>query len=277
MEDKVQILVNRYFEVFSHRDPRLFTDFLVDGYTKTTFSCVDQNLREEVVYAKVCLGMIITLYDDLADNPNFYSPMLLRDLYRLGLEDIYYPKDLNPTHDLALFLFREMRETIMRFPRYMDYKAILSFDIKHVFLANQYSELMIACPSIRNLSEGRSFGPYNMGMVAAGMIDLMASFRIEINELGKIREVLIQGQRVGRIGNVISTFNRERSEGDLTNEMLMHPQGIEFAKDELLVELNLRIQNLKSQMFALKSINVLDYVKSLVNLFELHQKMEGII
>ena len=277
METKVQDLVDKYLTVFTHRDPRLFTDFLVTGYRKTTLSCVDQHLREEVMYAKVCLGMLITLYDDLADNPGFFSPVLLKDLYRLGLDEIYYPKELNPTHDLALHLFREMRETLRRFPRYMDYKPILSFDVKHIFLANQYSELMTAYPSIRNLSEGRSFGPYNMGMVAAGMIDLMASSRIETKELGKIREVLIQGQRIGRIGNVITTYEREKNEGDLTNEMLMHPQGISIAKDELITELNLRLQSIKSETFKLNSINVLDYVKSLICLFELHQNMEGII
>jgi hypothetical protein len=77
---KVELLAFKYEKIFSHRDRRLFTDFLVNGYRHTTLNTVSTELFEEVVYAKVCLGMIITLYDDLADHPKYYNPKLLKPL-----------------------------------------------------------------------------------------------------------------------------------------------------------------------------------------------------
>ncbi|WPU63559.1 isoprenoid biosynthesis enzyme family protein [Peredibacter starrii] len=277
MDNKIQLLIQKYQKIFNHRDSRLFTEFLVKGYKDTTLSSADEDKIDDVLYAKFCLGTIITIYDDLADNPSFYNPKLLKDLYRLNLMDVYYPDQISPTHDLVIHLFREMRETLARFPRYNEFRDVLNFDIKHVFLANQYSEMMTARPSIRNLSEGKLFGPYNMGMVAAGMIDLMASSDLTIQELGKMREIFIDGQRVGRIGNLLATYKREKGEGDVTNEMFFHPMGIEIAMTELMDELEEKLTKLSNRILDVKTFDIKSYVSGLNDLFRLHTVMEGII
>ena len=86
-------------------------------------------------------------------------------------------------------------------------------------------------PFIRNLSESRSLGPYNMGMVAAGMIDVIGSHKFPLCELGSLREGLVMGQRLGRIANLLSTFHREISEDDKTNEILLSPYGLTFIEN----------------------------------------------
>ena len=277
MDNRIDLLVEQYQTIFTHRDPRLFTEFLVRGYKETTLSSADPDRFNDVVYAKFCLGMIITIYDDLADNPTFYNPGLLKDLYRLNLYDVYYPDKANPTHDLVVHLFREMRQTLGHFPRFHDFRDILNFDIKHIFLANQYSEMMTLRPSIRNMTEGQSFGPYNMGMVAAGMIDLMATSTLTIQELGKMREIFIDGQRVGRIGNLLATYKRERNEGDVTNEMFYHPKGVEIAMTELVDEMGEKLTKISNRFQEIKTFNLKAYVSGLHDFFRLHTSMEGII
>jgi hypothetical protein len=280
--DKVEELVERYLLVSQHRDPRLFKEFLVHGYRQTTLSSVAADLTDEVIYGKVCLGMIITLYDDLADNPLYYNPKLLKTLYRLNLNDISHSlvevefKDFS-IYELAIHLFSELSCTLNSFPHYEKLKDILSFDIQHVFLANQYAELLTANPDMRNLQEGQYFGPYNMGMIAAGIIDLMASPDCDFSELGKIRQILIKGQRVGRIGNLLSTFKRELYEGDVTNEMLLNPSGIEIAQGELKREMYKGISEILNQSKGIKGINLIPYANGLSDLFDLHIRMEGII
>lgn len=252
----VELLANKYERVLQNRDRRLFTEFLVRGYRQTTLESVPQELREQVVYAKVCLGMLITLYDDLADNPLYYNPKLLHHLYRLNLGELMLaPLGLSAQEQkifqLARDLFTELELSLRCFVNYVSLKEILVFDIKQIFLANQYAELTTAHPTIRNLTESKAQGPYNMGMVAAGMIDLMASNNFKSEELGAMREMFIKGQRLGRIGNLLFTFEREKKEGDVTNEILLHGDGGKSLRQE--------------------------FANGIRELYQLHACMEGVI
>lgn len=278
----VKLLAERYQNIFKHRDPRLFTEFLVKGYNQTTLDSVPEGHKENVVYAKVCLGMIITLYDDLADNPKFFNPKLLKHLYRLNVGDLQKaPLELseneNSIYSLALNLFIELENTIRRFENFSSLRDILAFDISQVFFANQYAELMTAYPQIRNLTESKLHGPYNMGMVAAGMIDLMATANFDMQELGSIREFLIQGQRMGRIGNLISTFEREKSENDMTSEILAQKGDTGAYKIGLQNELSTGLKDLAEKARRLKNSVMNKYVEGLRSLYQLHISMEGII
>ena len=278
----VKLLAERYQNIFKHRDPRLFTEFLVKGYNQTTLDSVPEGHKEDVVYAKVCLGMIITLYDDLADNPKFFNPKLLKHLYRLNVGDLQKaPLELseneNSIYSLALNLFIELENTIRRFENFSSLRDILAFDISQVFFANQYAELMTAYPQIRNLTESKLHGPYNMGMVAAGMIDLMATANFDMQELGSIREFLIQGQRMGRIGNLISTFEREKSENDMTSEILAQKGDTGAYKIGLQNELSTGLKDLAEKARRLKNSVMNKYVEGLRSLYQLHISMEGII
>lgn len=278
----VETLAKKYERIFQHRDRRLFTDFLVKGYQQTTLSTVAPHLMDDVVYAKVCLGMLITLYDDLADNPAFYNPGLLKHLYRLNIgEKLPIPLSLSQRqlsiYFLAYDLFQELEQAISTFPNSKSITDLLIFDIKQFFLANQYSEVITAHPYMRNLTESKVNGPYNMGMVAAGMIDLMASPDFDLHEMGKVREFLIKGQRLGRIGNIIHTFKREIDEKDVTNEILLHPQGAESYQAILKEELRSGLEELSNMASHTKTLFLNAYVHGLRNLYQLHATMEGII
>ncbi|HXH31260.1 MAG TPA: hypothetical protein VNJ01_10650 [Bacteriovoracaceae bacterium] len=281
LDYQVKLLAEKYQSVCDHRDPRLFTEFLVLGYRQTTLSSVGAEFTELAVYAKVCLGMIITLYDDLADNPRLSRPQLLKELYRLNIGEHPVLRETGPGDfpliELAQHLFGELNRALSRLPRQEKFQNLLAFDIRHVYLANQYAELMTLQPAIRNLTESKLLGPYNMGMVAAGTIDLMASPCFDGSETGRLREALILGQRIGRIGNLISTFQRELDEGDLTSELMLHPSGVGEAKQQLLLELRARLSSLHSASAWARSVDLKSYADGLSGLFNLHQKMEGII
>jgi len=282
LQEKIETLVRSYEAVSKVRDRRLFTEFLVTGYKQTTLSSVSVAERENVIFAKVCLGMLITLYDDLADNPLFYNPTLLKYLYQLNVGGNYLPypsmcaADLE-IYDLARHLYLNLQETICYFTNYSSLIGILSFDIRQVNLANQYSELITANPSMRNMTESKRFGPYNMGMVAAAMIDLMASPLFDMQDLGRIREILIRGQRLGRIGNLISTYERELKEGDITNEILLHPEGPLHYKKILVQEFYEGLSYMKNLQCKVMSVELNSYIDGLTKLYYLHASMEGII
>lgn len=273
-------LIETYLTSSAARPEVLFRDFLITGYRATTLSSVPRDLSELVIFAKVHVGMIITLYDDLADNPKYRNPDLLQKLYSLNVgRDLQTPSELSSedkkTFELARFLFQQLDSVIQKLPNYQVLLPALRFDIEQFYACNRHSELMMVLPEVRNISESQTLGAHNMGMVAAGIIDLMGSPEFDLSELGVSREVLLLGQRLGRISNLIFTLQREVDEGDFTNEILI-AEKIHEAHDyqsRLLAEFEEK-QN-AIQKTQLKGFSVGQYAKGLEDLHHLYSRLEG--
>ena len=73
------------FPLFELRKKELFLQFLPVGYTYVTLTCIDPELFFELLINKTKIGMLITLYDDLADNPKRKNSKLLKCFYYLWL------------------------------------------------------------------------------------------------------------------------------------------------------------------------------------------------
>lgn len=282
LDQRVQELSDAYLACSQIRDPRLFTIFLYDGYRMTTLPSVDRPLYEDLIAAKVALGMLITLYDDLADNPRTFNPRLLAHLYRLDVfDDAPVPLGLGTEERkhfaLAVSLLKEIRHSVIKFPHAEAFGELLSFDLQQFYISNRYSELQRIVPGISNLTESKLYGPYNMGMVIAGMLDLMASSRFDHRELGRAREIFLLGQRCGRIGNLLSTYEREKAEGDLTNEIIA--SGEEPVAYQIVLRNEVRETHgkLERESRRLTSVDFTSYVAGVEKLFDLHRRMEGII
>lgn len=280
--NRTETLIKHYLSVSNIRHQKLFTEFLPKGYDYTTLNSVTSNHFDDAQFAKLCLAMIITLYDDLADNPTLYNPKLLKELYKLNLNEIpdipklYSESDVDH-YDLARELFYQLENTIKTFPNHGHLLALLIFDIKHIFFANQYSEAMTRFPQARNLTESKMLGPYNMGMVASGIIDLMASPDFHLSDTGAIREAFIIGQRLGRISNVLTTFEREVQENDVTNELMIGQHSLDSKKEALLKEFNTGLADIIKLQDQIPSVDLSAYSNGLSKFYELHLNMKGII
>ena len=55
-----------------------------------------------------------------------------------------------------------------------------------------------------------------------GTADLMASPDFDRRELGRVREAIFHAQMMGRIGNLISTWERELDDADFTSGLFAH-------------------------------------------------------
>ncbi len=277
-------LVNFYLNYSNIRNERLFREFLPKGYRDTTISSVSKEVFNEVILSKLYLGMIITLYDDFADNPKYKNPTLLKEMYLLleGIETTSTNRT-NNIYILAKYLLEGLFETVGKLPNGKTLKSLLEFDLRQVFLANRYSELLNDIPGVANINESKHHGPYNMGMVAAGTIDLMGSSRLSKYKIGKSREIFLSAQRYGRICNVLTTFEREMEEGDLTNEIYIYLNNgdstrpsLKNYKKKLIVEMDTNIQHILSY-FKEVDFNVSAYASGLKELFTLHRSLKGII
>ena len=72
-------------------------------------------------------------------------------------------------------------------------------------------------PQLLNLTEHDLYLPHNMHMMVSGTFDMMCSPDFDARELGRVREVLWRAQCMGRIGNLVSTWERELRDRDFTS------------------------------------------------------------
>ena len=281
-------LISTYLAASSLRPELLFRHFLPTGYRLTTLDSVDNADLNTVIFAKVHLGMIITLYDDLADHPQHRNPDLLSALYQLNIgRDRPTPAHLSRQNrlafELARHLFSQLRCVLEDFPYHQLLEPALRFDIEQFYACNRHSELMSTLPTVHNLTESQLLGPHNMGIVAAGTLDLMASPQLKMKELGQCREVFHLGQRLGRISNLIFTLQRELSEGDTTNEILIshsvHPDTPDFKGSPYPVMLLREFGEILKRIVShkLETFHTPRYAEGFKAFHQLHASFEGAI
>lgn len=274
--------IDYYVSVINFRAKELFSHFFVQGYQYTKLSSVGKEYEHDVLSAKMYLGMLITLIDDLADNPRCFNPKLLKILYSLMPKT---SEDLseNDAKILALkkYLFNRMMGHIEKLPSQNALIDIFDFDLEKIYLSNRFSELMTSKQFICNSYEMKLYGSYTMGVLAAGMIDLMGTSNLIIDEVGKCRELFIVGQRLSKIANNIATFAREQREGDITNEityaLLECNNDFDLCKLKLEREFNDGIVMINNSSTYIKIFDVKMYSHGIKKLYDLNMSMIGII
>lgn len=268
-------------ELAPYRRPELFNEFLVRGYSAVTLSSVPKEKFSDLLRAKLCMGTLITLYDDFADRPSQSHPKVLEILYQIDFEKSY-PVRISDSRSMQVFdfassLFSQMKSVLEQLPHYDKLKEILHFDLMQFYSANQYSSLLTAHSFINNSLENRLYTHHNMGMVIVAMMDIMATPKINFSEFAAIREVFLLGQRMGRICNVITTYKRETLDGDIAGELAIYKSEYDISK--AIQELRQEIIVIQSKILSFESkittFSVSDYLEGLKSVQKLHEKMEG--
>lgn len=284
---EIERLVARYLVASSLRDRRLFEVFLVEGFYHCTLDSVEPQHFETALLAKLHVGMIITLCDDLADNPSYSDPKLLAALYRLNVDDCdgedhganFPPGPRRESYALARFLMHGLVTLVGRLPRGSELLSALAFDIHQFYQGNRYAALISSEPRLASLNELRMMGPSNMGMVAAWTIDLMASGGVDRSQYGRCREVFMLGQRAGRILNVLMTYDRELAEGDRTNDLIVGAPGLTLLEHRVVLidEFARLVAEIEANECSVSAFSVAALARSLRHLHEMYSELQGII
>lgn len=279
----VASLADEYLAVSTSRDRRLFEVFLLDGYVTTTLSSVDPEHFEAALLAKIRLGMLITLCDDLADHPRYRNPELLNRIYEMRMTGPTASMLVRPVdrgaYEFASRLFRGIGALVGGLPHGVELERFLDYDICYFYQANRFSELLSTQAAFVSLDEAREVQHHNMGMIAAGTIDLMASSPFSFVDLGRCREVFRLGQRVARIANVLATYEREMAEGDRTNELTIAAArgAVDDYGCSLVREQEQKLADIAANERGVTTFDVHIYAQALRRLHEMHMSMKGII
>jgi hypothetical protein len=205
---------------------RFLWQWCLKGLKLTTLPCVAPALREHAIETKMLSILYGTLIDDIADREQ--DREMLEIAVALGSDEWV-------TERLALWtgrrrdylemiarLWAEVWSRCKSYPRFTEIEALLRFDNDQSLNAMRYALLVNQSPSVLNSIEHDLYQPHNMQIMFMASIDLCASVNFDMNELGIAREVFWHAQRMGRIGNMLTTWEREVLDRDFTSGVFAH-------------------------------------------------------
>ncbi|MEX2287506.1 MAG: hypothetical protein WD648_10490 [Planctomycetaceae bacterium] len=223
LSNDLQPWMERYSKV-GHRNSFLWK-WCRRGVEVTRLSCVEPDLRDAVCDTRV-LGVVLdVLLDDVADYQKdlTFLEYLLTALETGSSEDT---ANLSPQqHDYARFTFdvwQEIQRRVRYFPRHNEFSELLRYDYRQLFNVMRYSRLLSEYPEMLNLVEHDMYLPHNMHMMISSTMDLMCSPEFDRSELWLVREAVWRAQCMGRIGNLVTTWQREIGENDYTSGVFAH-------------------------------------------------------
>lgn len=209
--------VTRYAEV-GRRAPFLW-NWCRQAVEITTLPCVSPELRDSLCDTKT-LGVVLdVLLDDIADQGG--DNTMLEELLALldGREPnlTVFRADQREYAQFTIDVWREIIQRAERLPRFAEFREILRFDYQQLSNVMRYSHLLNTYPELLNLAEHDQYTPHNMHIMICSTFDVMASPAFDRAELGKLREAIWNAQWMGRIGNLVTTWQRELGEKDFTS------------------------------------------------------------
>jgi hypothetical protein len=202
-----------------HRNPYLW-GWCRRAVEITTLPCIDPAGRGELCDTKTLGVMLDVLLDDVADRGGDIC-LLERLLAIIETGDAGSLSGLSLFDreyvDLAERLWNEVISRTERYPKAKEYADLLRYDYRQLCNVMRYSHLSNRCPEMLNEAEHDLYTPHNMHIMICSTIDLMASPAFDRQELGRVRELMWHAQCMGRIGNLVTTWEREVKERDFTS------------------------------------------------------------
>lgn len=223
LPEQVRAAADRYDQVVGDRD-RFLWKWIHNLFEEFTLSSVACDAESTARNQKTLLTIFVTTLDDLAelqgDTPTFERARRI-PFQRTG--DIPEAGDTGNEEILNFLveLWAEITAELEMAPRYEEFESIFEYDFRQTINAMDYSRVLNQTPRMANRAEAERYDAYNMSMFPYACIDLMYSPQFRRRELGALRSLLCELQQMARIGNWLTTWERELAEGDVSSGIVV--------------------------------------------------------
>lgn len=250
LSEDVEEILEDYEKLESSRD-RFLWKWVHSLAPSFTLPSVDSEHEEEVVDYKVIGTVFTTLLDDLVDKKGDMDTFRQAAKIPFDHKEVDYSKGDEDYLEITEQVWEAFESRVEGSPLHEEYEEWLDYDTEQVINSIRHSHLVNEDHEGSNFNETERFDSYNMMMFPYADIDLMHSTDFERAEMGAVRQVVDRTQRMARIGNWISTWEREIEEGDYTSgvvsraieddvvtpEQLEKSQESEQAREEVIREI----------------------------------------
>jgi len=200
---------------------RFLWQWCLKGLNLTTLPCVAPDLREHAIETKMLSIFYGTLIDDIADREQ--DREMLQMAFSLVSDDwladrlALWTGRRRDYLEMIARLWREVWSRCQSYPRFPEFESLLRFDNEQSLNAMRYALLVNQSPGVLNTIEHDLYQPHNMQIMFMASVDLCASPTFDVSQLGIAREIFWHAQRMGRIGNMLTTWEREVLDRDFTS------------------------------------------------------------
>ncbi|MEA3344270.1 MAG: hypothetical protein U9Q16_01120 [Patescibacteria group bacterium] len=182
-------------------------------------------LNESVKSIKTLFVVFVVLVDDIAEKSK--NKKLLNNLLTIPLKNNFYKgagltKREKDYLKLSINLWEYIQKAVKQYNGYKNFEEIFYFDVEQIFNAIEYSYLVNKNSFLINEKEHWTYSPYTLQGMINCVIDLMNISNLNIEEIGKIREVFLSAQKMARIANCFATWEKEIYDNDFTNSLLVY-------------------------------------------------------
>jgi len=297
---RVAALADEYERLVGDRD-RFLWQWIHSLLPSFTLSSVDDRHPSRVRSLKTTLTMYVTVLDDLLERRG--DRRTFREACKLA-EPGASADPARAAVDAETFAFIERVWTVVddgidEAPRGEEFADVFAYDLRQTANAIEYSALVSERPHLANLSGARRFEAHNMNLFAYIDVDLMYSPAFDPEDLGPLRDLCWDLQEMARIGNWLTTWERELTEGDYSagvvvlaiQEGLVSPEEIRSAADPDAIAERIRendveshfsrrwarlYQDARSRDNSVDSVDVDSLVDGMETVYEYHLASEGL-
>lgn len=216
---------DRYARVIGDRD-RFLWKWIHNLFDKFTLTSVPDGGRAGVYEHKTLLTMFVTVLDDLAESEGDQGTFDAGRWIPFGVDATERAGSVSGEVDYTVLeylaeLWDEIDASVRTAPRYAEFVDVFEYDLRQTFNAMEYSGLVNDNPAMANRAETERHDAYNMTMFPYACVDLMHSPSFDRSELGALRSILCDLQQMARIGNWVTTWERELGEGDISSGVVV--------------------------------------------------------
>ena len=223
LPDNLEAIADEYDDVVGIRDRFLWKWFhFLSPYFR--LSTVDERYVDKVQNDKTLLTFYVTLLDDLVDDRNDRTTFqeaakipfnhLSVNFGRSGLDE--------GCLELAVDVWDELERSLRVAPQFGKYTDLFHFDLQQTLNAVRYAYIVNNYPYSANATEAYAYSSHNMVMLAFSDLDLMHSPEFNREEFAALRTTLWRAQKMARIGNWVSTWQREVADGDFSSGVVAY-------------------------------------------------------
>ena len=299
LSDEIQGFIKAYGEQ-GQRD-KFIWKWVYQGLRLTALNSVDEGLWQEVQTIKFLGVMFDVMLDDAADQ--IQDEALVEQMLLIPFESRFIDRRKVPSEylgylEFTIDLWQEIERNCRRLPRFSEFEKLLTFDYRQLLNCMRYALVVNNDPRCMNLAEHDLYQPHNMHMMVNATVDLMASPEFDPRETGTLREIIWNAQVMGRIGNAVTTWQREIKDRDFTSGIFAvalakgvltaddllssNPDTIEqrilgsHLEDELLVEWGKRRDYITRLAPRLNTVDIHGLICGLEQLIAIHLGSRGL-
>lgn len=234
LPDPVLDAVEAYEAVGGERD-RFVWKWIYDLFPAFTLSSVPARHAERVRTTKTLFTVFITLLDDVAERDGDARTFerIRRAVRRSdgaggdgGGDDsggaVGGGDGRAAVVEFAVDLWTTVEGRLATAPRYDEFADVFDYDLRQALNAMEYSRVVNDHLAMANLGGATHYDSHNMVMFPYADVDVMFSPAFDAGDLGVVRELVWDLQQMARIGNWLTTWEREIDEGDYTAGIVVY-------------------------------------------------------